>query len=302
MMKVLVTGGAGFIGSHIVDLCIEAGYEVCIIDNLSTGKKENIHPLAHFYHNNINEPEVKQIISAEKPDFIIHQAAQSSVTVSLTNPIGDAQSNIIGTINILEAARLNGISKIIYASSAAVYGEPQYLGIDEEHPISTLSPYGISKYVPEMYIQTYQRLYGLNYTILRYGNVFGERQDPHGEGGVISIFTDKALRGEKLTIFGDGEQTRDFVYVKDVAKANLLALTAGENYILNVGTNQQTSLNQLIEECHSIVGKKITVEYKDPRPGDIKHSYMNNTLIKDTFNWNPKYNLRQGLENLLSKN
>lgn len=298
-MKILVTGGAGFIGSHIVDQCIHSGHEVAIIDNLSTGKEANIHPLATFYLNNLNDPMVQKIVAFEKPEVIIHHAAQSAVTVSLTNPISDADSNIIGTINVLEAARLNGVSKIIYASSAAVYGEPKYLGIDECHPIHPLSPYGISKYVPELYIQTYANLYNLNYTILRYGNVFGERQDPKGEGGVIAIFADKAKREEQLTIFGDGEQTRDFIYVKDVARANLLALTAAHNCILNVGTNQPTSLNQLIEQCQVLLGRKLIVDYKEPRQGDIKHSYMDNRLITSALNWSPEYNLRQGLENLL---
>ena len=299
-MKILVTGGAGFIGSHIVDQCIEAGFDVCVIDNLSTGKKAQVNSAASFYETDINALEIDAIFAKEKPDYVVHHAAQSSVTVSVKDPVADAKSNVTGTIRLLEAAKSNGVKKIVYASSAAIYGEPQYMGIDEKHPIQPMSPYGISKYVPEMYFQTYHKLYGLEYTILRYANVFGERQDPFGEGGVISIFTDKVLRGESLTVFGDGEQTRDFVYVKDVAKANLLALQKQGNQIFNVGTGKPTSLNQLISECNAISGKTLEVHYKEPRRGDIRHSYMNNELITKELQWTPDYTLKQGLESLLA--
>jgi UDP-glucose 4-epimerase len=298
-MKVLVTGGAGFIGSHIVDQALEAGYEVCIIDDLSTGKREQINPKATFYEMNIATRSIESVFENEKPDFIIHQAAQSSVPVSIKDPVGDANTNIIGTVNLLEAARLHGVRKVIYASSAAVYGEPQYMGIDEVHPKQPLSPYGISKYVPEFYLNAYHHLYGLTYTAFRYANVYGERQDPKGEGGVVSIFVDRALAGQKLTVFGDGEQTRDFVYVQDVARANIMALTGGDNQIFNISTNQKTSINQLIALMDEVLDTKLDVQYDAPREGDILHSYLDNTNAIEKLGWMPQYSLRQGLEKTL---
>lgn len=298
-MKVLVTGGAGFIGSHIVDQALEAGYEVCIVDDLSTGKRGQVNPQASFYEMDIESPDIERVFQAESPDFVIHQAAQSSVPVSVQNPVRDAKINIVGTINLLEAARKHCVRKVVYASSAAVYGEPQYMGIDEIHPKQPLSPYGISKYVPEFYLNAYHHLYGLNYTAFRYANVFGERQDPKGEGGVVSIFVDRALVGEELTVFGDGQQTRDFVYVKDVARANIMALTSGDNEIFNISTNEKTSINQLIALMNDALGTELKVRYDAPREGDILHSYLDNTNAIEKFGWTPQYSLRQGLEKTL---
>ncbi|GED16170.1 SDR family oxidoreductase [Aneurinibacillus migulanus] len=298
-MKVLVTGGAGFIGSHIVDQALEAGYEVCIVDDLSTGKRGQVNPQASFYEMDIESPDIERVFQAERPDFVIHQAAQSSVPVSVQNPVHDAKINIVGTINLLEAARKHGVRKVVYASSAAVYGEPQYMGIDEVHPKQPLSPYGISKYVPEFYLNAYHHLYGLNYTAFRYANVFGERQDPKGEGGVVSIFVDRALAEEELTVFGDGQQTRDFVYVKDVARANIMALTSGDNEIFNISTNEKTSINQLIALMNDALGTELKVRYDAPREGDILHSYLDNANAIEKLGWTPRYSLRQGLEKTL---
>ncbi|MCP1354887.1 SDR family oxidoreductase [Aneurinibacillus migulanus] len=298
-MKVLVTGGAGFIGSHIVDQALEAGYEVCIVDDLSTGKRGQVNPQASFYEMDIESLDIERVFQAERPDFVIHQAAQSSVPVSVQNPVHDAKINIVGTINLLEAARKHGVRKVVYASSAAVYGEPQYMGIDEVHPKQPLSPYGISKYVPEFYLNAYHHLYGLNYTAFRYANVFGERQDPKGEGGVVSIFVDRALAEEELTVFGDGQQTRDFVYVKDVARANIMALTSGDNEIFNISTNEKTSINQLIALMNDALGTELKVRYDAPREGDILHSYLDNANAIEKLGWTPRYSLRQGLEKTL---
>jgi UDP-glucose 4-epimerase len=298
-MKVLVTGGAGFIGSHIVDQALEAGYEVCIVDNLSTGKREQVNPQASFYEMDIESPDIERVFQEENPDFVIHQAAQSSVPVSVHNPVRDAEINIVGTINLLEAARKHDVRKVIYASSAAVYGEPQYMGIDEIHPKQPLSPYGISKYVPEFYLNAYYHLYGLKYTAFRSANVYGERQDPKGEGGVVSIFVDRALAGEGLTVFGDGRQTRDFVYVKDVARANIMALTSGDNEIFNISTNEETSINQLIALMNNALGTELKVKYDAPREGDILHSYLENTNATEKLGWTPRYSLQQGLEKTL---
>lgn len=298
-MKVLVTGGAGFIGSHIVDQCIEAGYEVCVLDDLSTGKQEQVHPQSVFYRTNLASADVMSIVEKEKPDYIIHHAAQSSVPVSLKDPVGDAMSNVVGTVNLLEAARLHGVKKVIYASSAAVYGDPQYMPLDEAHPKHPQSPYGVTKFVPEFYLHAYYHLYGLKYTAFRYANVYGERQDPKGEGGVVSIFVDRSIAGEELVIFGDGEQTRDFVYVGDVARANVMALTAADNEIVNISTGTKTSVNELATLLEELLGSPLNVRRDAPREGDILHSYLDNAKATEVLGWTPEYSLREGLEKTL---
>ena len=212
-MEVLVTGGAGFIGSNIVDGLIEADHQVIVVDNLSTGKKENLNEQAEFYNLDLEDQELKEIFRENEISHVIHHAAQIDVQHSIKDPLFDAQNNILSTINLLECCRAYNVKKIIYASSAAVYGEPDYLPVDEDHPIKAMSPYGISKHTPEHYIKMYSELYNLKYTIFRYANVYGPRQDPKGEGGVVSIFVDKMLAEERPVIFGDGQQTRDFVLI-----------------------------------------------------------------------------------------
>ncbi|HHW58009.1 MAG TPA: SDR family oxidoreductase [Clostridia bacterium] len=295
-MKVLVTGGAGFIGSHIVDLLIENGYEVVIVDNLSTGKEEFINKKAVFYKKDITDDDLYEIFEKEKPDYVIHQAAQIDVQRSIDDPVFDAKVNILGTVNLLESCRKSGIKKVIYASSAAVYGNPEYLPIDEGHRINPISSYGISKHTAEHYFEVYSQLYDLKYTILRYANVYGIRQDPKGEGGVISIFTDKMLKGERPVIFGDGNQTRDFVYVKDVAKANLLALERGDNEVVNISTGKPTSINELVEIMNKIMNTSLKPIYTEPRKGDIMHSYLDNKKALDVLGWRPEYSLEDGLK------
>ncbi|UZQ83672.1 SDR family oxidoreductase [Thermoanaerobacter sp. RKWS2] len=295
-MKVLVTGGAGFIGSNIVDLLIENGHEVVIVDNLSTGKEEFINKKAIFYKKDITDDDLYEIFEKEKPDYVIHQSAQIDVQKSIDNPVFDAKVNILGTVNLLKCCRKSGVKKVIYASSAAVYGNPEYLPIDEVHKINPISYYGISKHTPEHYFEVYRQLYGLKYTILRYANVYGIRQDPKGEGGVISIFIDKMLKGERPIIFGDGKQTRDFVYVKDVAKANLLALERGDNEVVNISTNKPTSINELVEMMNKIMNTSLEPIYTEPRKGDIVHSYLDNKKALDVFGWKPEYSLEEGLK------
>jgi UDP-glucose 4-epimerase len=294
-MKVLVTGGAGFIGSHIVDHLLTEGHEVVIIDNMSSGKETNLHPQASFYRIDMVNPRIHDVFLKEKPDAVIHQAAQTVVQTSVREPMHDAHMNILGTINLLEAARIHGVKKFVYASSAAVYGDPQYVPIDEAHPVSPLAGYGISKYTPEQYLRVYYHMYGLRYTILRYANVYGIRQDPHGEGGVISIFIDKAIEKSVFTIFGDGEQTRDYIYVEDVAKANVAALYAGDLDLFNIGTGVHTTLNQLVEKLQEISGYSLRVNYENERLGDIKHSYFTINKAKEALNWLPTINLDEGL-------
>ncbi|WP_019907474.1 SDR family oxidoreductase [Thermoanaerobacter indiensis] len=294
-MKVLVTGGTGFIGSHIVDLLIENGHGVVIVDNLSTGKEEFINKKAIFYKKDITDDDLYEIFKKEKPDYVIHQAAQIDVQKSIDNPLFDAKVNILGTVNLLEYCRKSGVKKIVYASSAAVYGNPECLPIDEGHKINPISYYGISKHTPEHYFEVYSQLYGLKYTILRYANVYGIRQDPKGEGGVISIFIDKMLKGERPIIFGDGNQTRDFVYVKDVAKANLLALEKGDNEVVNISTNKPTSINELVDLMNKIMNTSLMPIYAEPRKGDIMHSYLDNKKALDVLGWRPEYSLEDGL-------
>lgn len=295
-MKVLVTGGAGFIASHIVDMLVELKHDVCVVDNLYSGKEENINKKARFYKCDITNYEALRLVfSIEKPEIVIHHAAQIDIQTSLRKPAFDANNNIIGTINLLECCRKCKVRKIIYPSSAAVYGDPKYLPIDEEHPIEPISFYGISKHAPVYYIKVYSKLYGLKYTIFRYANVYGVRQDPKGEGGVISIFTDKLLKDEAPCIFGDGEQTRDFVYVKDVAKANILALDKGDNEVINISTNKPITINELFEMMKRISKSNIDAEYKPVRKGDILYSYLKNDKAKDILGWVNDYSIEKGL-------
>lgn len=298
-VKVLVTGGAGFIGSHVVDKLVDSGYEVVVVDNLSTGKREYIHSEAKFYQADITAAEITEVFDAEKPEFIIHHAAQINVQSSIVDPTRDANLNIVGTVNLLTNAVKYGVRRVVYASSAAAYGNPVYLPIDEKHPISPMSFYGLSKYAPERYIELFSSLYGLDYTILRYANVYGPRQDPKGEAGVVSIFVDKILNNESPAIYGDGLQTRDFVYVKDVADANVTALRSAVNGVFNVSSCEQTTINDLLGIINGIVRENIEPTYCSSRDGDIVHSYLDNSSITASLGWRPGFGLRTGLEELI---
>ncbi|MFP5110355.1 NAD-dependent epimerase/dehydratase family protein [Neobacillus sp. C211] len=296
-MRVMVTGGAGFIGSHIVDLLITEGHEVIVVDNLSTGNKEFVNNRATFYVANICSPQLEGIFSKENPEYVIHQAAQVDVAKSIQDPVFDAQTNILGTIRLLECCRKFNVRKIVYASSCAAYGETDDRSIKESSMTEPISYYGISKHTPERYIQLYSQFYKLPFTILRYANVYGPRQTPKGEGGVVAIFLQKALKGEQLTIYGNGEQTRDFVYVKDVAAANLLALGKGNNEIINIGLNQKTSINQLFGVISSLGEIPLGVPvYLPARNGDILYSQLNNAKALQLLGWKPRYDLLSGLK------
>ena len=294
-MNVLVTGGAGFIGSHIVDKLINEGLDVVVVDNLSTGKLENLNDKAKFYNLDITSEQLSNIFEKEKIDVVIHQAAQIDVQKSLQDPVYDSKVNINGTVNLLECCRKYNVRKVIYASSAAVYGKPNYLPIDEKHPIQPMSFYGISKFTPKSYLKIYKELYGLDYTILRYSNIYGPRQDSKGEGGVIAIFIDKLLNEQIPIIFGDGEQTRDFLYVEDVAEANFQAIFKGDGEVLNISTNTRISINQLYTELTKILQLDFKPVYREARPGDILHSSLNNKKAIQTLNWQPKYTFSEGL-------
>jgi len=295
-MEVLVTGGAGFIGSNIVDGLIKEGHKAIVVDNLSTGKKENLNEKAEFYQLDIRDQELEKVFEENNITHVIHHAAQIDVQHSIKDPLFDAQNNILGTINVLAMAKEYEVEKIIYASSAAVYGEPDYLPVDEEHLIKAMSPYGITKHTPEHYIKMYSELYDLKYTIFRYSNVYGPRQDPKGEGGVVSIFVDKMLAEERPVIFGDGEQTRDFIHVYDIVKANLLALEKGDNILVNISTESRDSVNDLVNYLNEILPYSLEAINEEARKGDILHSSLANGKAKELLGWTPDYDLREGLK------
>ncbi|WP_088067424.1 GDP-mannose 4,6-dehydratase [Gottfriedia luciferensis] len=298
MSKVLITGGAGFIGSNLARAYLAKGYEVIIVDNLSTGKLSNVPENVTLYEEDIRSSNFIDIVKEEQPDVINHHAAQIDVQLSIKNPAEDASINILGTINVLEAVKMINETKecrLVYPSSAAVYGEPQYLGVDEVHPIKPISFYGASKFTPEFYIQVYHQLHNIPYTIFRYANVFGIGQDPKGEGGVISILVDKIVNNELFTVFGDGEQTRDFIYVEDIVSANLIASEKPINTVVNISTNTKISLNELINVAEGVINSKIETKYAEERSGDIKHSYLNNKKANEQLGWYPAFTLEQGL-------
>ena len=292
---VLVTGGAGFIGSHIVDKLVEKDYRVVVIDNFSTGQRENINQAAEVYEMDIRD-DLSALFAQHEIKYVIHQAAQIDIQKSLTEPDFDSDVNVTGTVNLLNYCVEYKVEKVVYASSAAVYGQPEYLGIDEAHPVEPISFYGVSKHTPEHYLEVFNELYGLDYTILRYANAYGIRQDPKGEGGVISIFVNDFLAQKHPTIFGDGKQTRDFVYVEDIARANLAALDNGSEEVINISCNRQTSINHLVELLNQFVESELRAVYKDEREGDIRHSYLVNDKAKEVLDWQPEYSLAAGLK------
>ena len=298
-MKILVTGGAGFIASHVVDLFIKNGYEVVIIDDLSTGRESNINPAATFYQMDIRSPELKEVFEKEKPDFISHHAAQMDVRRSIVEPIFDADVNILGSIKLIELAREFKVKHFVYISSGgAAYGEPVYLPCDEAHPVNPICQYGASKHTVEHYLYMYHVNYGLNYTVLRYPNVFGPRQDPNGEAGVVAIFIGKMLNNEPVTINGDGEQVRDFVYVSDCAYANFLAVTKkADSGIYNLGFTQGTSVNEIYYHLKDLTGYQKEAMHGPAILGETRQIYLDANKAKTAFDWSPQISLRQGLEN-----
>jgi len=299
MKKVMVTGGAGFIGSNIVDLLIKKGYQVSILDNLSRGKKENINKQANFYQVDIKQTDkLSKAIGKEKPEAIIHQAAQVNVRISLEDPISDAKNNIIGPINLIQSAIKHGVKKITFSSSGgAVYGDPEKVPCKETDRIRPLSPYGISKRSLELYIQAFSRLKGYDYNILRYSNVYGPRQDPKGEAGVVSIFIDQALNKEVSYINGDGKQTRDFVFVGDIAQANLSALEKKtKSKIFNIGTGQETSINDLYYSIRKALDDKNKPKHREEIPGEVKATYLDISRASKELGWQPKFDLDEGIK------
>lgn len=297
-MNILITGGAGFIGSNIADVMIEKKHNVVIIDDLSTGKKQNINKKAKFYNLSVTDAKkTEKVFNKEKIDVVIHHAAQLDVRKSVADPSFDAEVNIKGTINILEASRKNNVKKIIFASSGGtIYGECPKKAPNEKAFANPLSPYGVAKLSVDHYIKCYNAIYGLKYTILRYANVYGPRQDPYGEAGVVAIFIGRMLKNEGIFIFGDGKQLRDYVYVKDVVNANLKALTKADNEIINIGTHKTLSVNQLVKELSAITKYKQKPVYKEKRSGELFKSFLDNTKAEKVLNWQPETDIKKGLQ------
>ena len=360
-MKILVTGGAGFIGSNVVDALVIEGHKVAVLDNLSTGRRENLNPNAKFYNVDITDFEgVEKVFKDFKPEILYHLAAQIDVRKSVSDPVFDGKVNVLGSINLFKLSVEYGVKRVIFSSTGgALYGEPKKLPATEDTPVEPLSPYGVSKYCGENYLNYFKRLYGggryaplrsahddeegrfsggdrntpISYphedreggfskgerdspisfvqdvenkglpeeihgferVILRYANVYGPRQDPLGEAGVIAIFIGKILKGERPVIYGDGTQTRDYIFVEDVVRANLLALT-GKEGTYNIGTGIETSVNKLVEILSEVFGKKIEPIYTDERPGEVKRIALDGTFAKEVLGFVPQYSLYEGIK------
>lgn len=295
-MKILVTGGAGFIASNIADAFIEQGHSVYILDNLSSGFEKNINPKAVFIKADIRDKNLAELFEKEKFDVVNHHAAQMDVRHSVADPTFDADINIIGTLNLLQNSIQYGIKKFMFSSTGgAIYGEQEYFPADEKHPTSPLSPYGISKLSVEKYLFFYKIQYGLKYTILRYANIYGPRQNPHGEAGVVAIFSKKLLKGEQPVINGDGKQTRDYTYVGDVVKANSLTLGDDCSDIYNVGTGKETNVNELFNKMSTIIGKGQVEKHGPTMPGEQLRSVITSEKLRQKFGWAPPTPLEKGL-------
>ncbi|RYL89267.1 NAD-dependent epimerase/dehydratase family protein [Sporolactobacillus sp. THM19-2] len=296
MKKAIVTGGAGFIGSHVVEELLRQNMHVAVMDNFSTGHHRNIAGLPiDLYICDIADPSVINLIQSNKPDFIVHLAAQVSVRQSVEDPLFDERTNVSGSLNILNAARLAKVKKVVFSSSAAVYGNPTFLPVTTDHPTQPESPYGLTKLTVEHYLDMFRKFYGLPYGILRFSNVYGPRQDAAGEGGVVSIFADRIRKGTPPMIYGDGGQTRDFIYVRDVAKAVACALKVDQSFIANVSSGTSVSINQLFQMMKEAAKSDIGVYYGPERQGDIRDSTLSNEETKSLLKWAPSWDLRKGL-------
>lgn len=297
MSNVLVTGGAGFIGSHVADAMIAAGHSVAVLDDLSTGKRANVNPAARLHVADLcDRAAVDAVMDAERPEVICHLAAKANVRESMVKPVLYAQVNILGSLNLLESAREHGVRKIIYASTGgAAYGEPQYLPADEEHPVNPLDPYGASKHHVEHYLFIYNKHYGLDYTTLRFPNVYGPRQDPDGEAGVVAIWANQMLNGGQPVINGTGEQERDFVYVGDIARANVLALDKGSGAILNLGSGVGTPILDIFHALKRATGSACEEVHGPAKLGEVFRIYLDSSRAGAVLGWEADVSLDEGL-------
>ena len=296
-MKILVTGGAGFIASHVADAYIRLGHSIVVLDNLSTGRRENLNPAARFIQMDIRDEGVRGIFERESFDAVNHHAAQMDVRKSVDDPLFDASVNISGSLNLLENCRAFGVKKFVFASTGgAIYGEQDYFPADERHPVRPLSPYGISKLAIEKYLFFYEQVHGLSHIILRYANVYGPRQNPHGEAGVVAIFTTRMLEGKQPVINGPGGQTRDYVYVGDVVEANILALTHPRPDIFNIGTGVETDVNTLFGHLRKLTGSPCREDHGPAKRGEQQRSVLDSLKAREVLGWEPRITLPSGLE------
>ena len=297
-MRILVTGGAGFIGSHVVDAYVAAGHEVAVIDNFSTGSETNLNPQARVFRIDVrDQPEVERAFAAFRPEIVNHHAAQAEVPKSVADPAFDASVNLIGGINLLKAAVDHTVRKFIFISTGgALYGEPDVVPADEDHPVRPLSPYGTSKFCFEQYLGTFNRTYGLNFTVLRYANIYGARQDFQSEEGrVVAIFASRMLESRQLTIDGDGEQSRDMLHVGDAATANLAALDRGTGGTYHVSTGVAVSVNELYRKLAILTGYKLEPQHGPRRKGDVYRIALDNARALRDLQWEPRISLEEGL-------
>jgi len=300
MSKIIVSGGAGFIGSHLTDKLIEKGHNVVVVDNLSTGKKENLNPKAKFYEMDICDSNISQIFQDEKPEIVFHFAAQIDVRKSVKDPIQDAKTNILGSLNLLQNCQKAGVKKFIFASSGgAIYGDTDVIPTPETHSEKPESPYGICKLTIEKYLHFYKETFGLNYTALRLANVYGPRQNSKGEAGVIAVFCNKMLKNEEVVINGDGEQTRDFVFVDDVVNAALSSIEQEKSDIYNISTGVETNINEVFKKVKELTNSNCEEIHTPSKAGEQKRSCLDNSKAKKELGWKPEYNLEKGLENTI---
>lgn len=295
VVRILVTGGAGFIGSHLVDALIQRGHQVVVVDNLSTGRLENVNPAAAFHRVDISGSELERIFEKERPEMVNHQAAQTVIQKSNEDPVFDAEQNILGSLNLVLQCLRFGVKKIVYASSAGVYGEPKYGPVDENHLVAPISYYGISKHTVEHYLSLSHLQNSLSYAVLRYSNVYGPRQNPTGEAGVVAIFTRQMLQGERPTIFGKGDKTRDYVYVADVVTANVLAMEKSISGVFNIGTGVETSDQDMFDLLAGLTGYQGNPHYAPVRKGEIYRICLDSGKARKEIGWQPRLLLREGL-------
>jgi UDP-glucose 4-epimerase len=295
-VKILVTGAAGFIASHVADAYAEAGHDIVVIDDLSRGVQKNVNAKCRFYSCDIRDRDlVEKIFREEKPTIVNHHAAQMDVRRGVREPLFDAQVNILGGINLIEAAVANGVERFIYAGTAgAGYGEPERVPVPEDYPINPITPYGISKHTVEHYLFTFRFLYGLNYVVLRYGNVYGPRQSSQGEAGVFAIFSEQMLAGVQPVIYGDGTKIRDYIYISDVVAANVAGLEAGTGEIFNISSGVQTSDQEVFNLVRKLLGKSIEPTYAPRRPGEIDRICLDISKAERLLRWKPQVSLAEG--------
>ena len=300
-MKILATGGAGFIGSQVAAALLEKGHSVHVLDNFSTGREENVPKQASLHNLDVRSERVRELFERERFEVVVHHAAQMDVRRSVADPKFDADANIVGFLNLMEAGHLNGLRKVVFASTGgAIYGEPEFVPQTEDHPLRPVSPYGVAKLAAEQYLYYYKQQYGIDYVALRYANVYGPRQNPHGEAGVVAIFIERMLKGEQPVIYGDGEQTRDYVFVSDVVLANLAALRYQGSGAFNVGTTTETSVNELFRLLRGYTDADIPEQHAGAKPGEQRRSILSYQRAQQNLGWNPKTSLTEGLKQTVS--